>query len=428
MSTPPRIGVKQSQQLKLTTGLFASITALRLDAGGLTRYLEEQAAENPALVLSQAKIMPGEWLPRWDTVLPGRGGMDPAFVPDSAPSLLAHVTAVIGAMTLSPAETRIALALVEGLEPSGWLGPSLASVAARLSVPESAVAVMLQRLQAIDPPGLFARNLAECLLLQARDAGADDALMQVILDHLPLMAAGDVDRLATLARTTPDRILACFRLIRSFNPKPGAQFAAHAAVAVREPDLIARREGASWVVALNRSALPDVQILPGRGGGQAAARATLRLVEARNATLLRVGQEILARQYGALDRGLSALLPLTMADIAAALGLHKSTISRVVAGASVDTPRGTWWLRSLFSGDMGGEGWSAAALRARIAELVASEPQGAPLGDDDIAAALQRAGAVIARRTVAKYREMLGIPAAHRRRRAFGDQKRRHRG
>jgi RNA polymerase sigma-54 factor len=141
------------------------------------------------------------------------------------------------------------------------------------------------------------------------------------------------------------------------------------------------------------------------------------MIEGRNATLLSVGQDILHRQTGALEAGLGALVPMTMAEVASAVGLHEGTISRVVAGTSVDTPRGTWWLRALFTKAVREGGPAAGALRDRLAKLVAEEDPDHPLSDDALAAALAEGGAPIARRTVAKYRAMLNLPPAHRRRR-----------
>ena len=135
------------------------------------------------------------------------------------------------------------------------------------------------------------------------------------------------------------------------------------------------------------------------------------------ATLLSLGQEILTRQVAALDAGMGSLVPMTMAEVAEALGLHESTVSRVVAGTAVDTPRGTWWLRSLFSRSLREGGPASGALRDRLARLVAAEDPDAPLSDDALATALTEGGAAIARRTVAKYRAMLNLPPAHRRRR-----------
>ena len=415
MKSRTRIGVTQSQRLQLSLGLSASLRVLRADAAGLTRYLEEQAAENPALILQPPPL--GEWLPRWQGAF--AGARDVAAVANAPASLMASVTGQIAAMGLTPSDQRIALALTEALEPSGWLGRGTGEVAADLGLSVAEVEAVLAQLQRVEPTGLFARSLAECLRLQAVEEGTYDAVMAVILDHLDLMAAGEVARLARLAGVDAAAVLARFRLIRRLDPKPGAQFAPMAAP-VREPDLILRRGAAGWEVSVNRSALPALCVAEGRGAGHGAARAVVRMVDRRNQTLLQVGQAVLARQADALEVGLTALRPLTMAEVAEALGLAQSTISRVIAGASIDTPYGTWWLRALFSGAAGDgpgkAGRSAAALRAKLAEVVAAEPPERPLSDVALGAVLADSGAGIARRTVAKYREMLGIPPAHRRR------------
>ena len=417
MSTRQRIGVTTRQRLSLTAGLHASIRVLKADAAGLARYLEEQAAENPALILRPAAM--GEWLPRWDGALQG-GGSGEALdqVEGAGPSLMAHVSGWIARQRMGAEDQRIALALTEGLEPSGWLGVATGAVAAELGVPEVRVALDLARLQRIEPAGLFARSLAECLLLQAEAEGEVDPVLRGVIADLELVAAGDIGRLARKLGVGEGEVTGAIRRLRGMNPKPGAQFDMLAAP-VREPDLIARKGMEGWMVSLNRSALPEIAVKAGRGEGQGAARAVQRLVEARNDTLLRVGREILRRQEAALDHGASRLVPMTMAEVGAATGLHESTVSRVVAGTSVDTPKGPLWLRALFSGAMGGEGApdiSAAALRARLAEMVAAEDRTRPLSDEALVVALQAEGAVVARRTVSKYREMMGIAPARLRR------------
>jgi RNA polymerase sigma-54 factor len=329
---------------------------------------------------------------------------------------MAHVTGKIAAMGLRGAELQVAAVLADALEPSGWLGCDLDTAAAQAGVSPDVAGDVLRRLQGIDPAGLFARSLAECLLLQAVEAGVDDPVLRGVLGHLGLMACGDVARLARLLGVPADEVQARFRVIRRFDPKPGAQFSALSAM-VREPDLIVRKRVEGWVVSLNRSALPAMAVSVGRGDGRGAARAVIGLVESRNATLLRVGADVLRRQEAALEAGLSALLPLTMGEVAGALGLHESTISRVVAGTSIDTPRGTLWLRAMFSARLGGSARSAAGVRAMLADMVTREPVTAPLSDDALVQALSGQGVTIARRTVAKYRDMLGIPPAHRRRR-----------
>jgi RNA polymerase sigma-54 factor len=279
--------------------------------------------------------------------------------------------------------------------------------------------------------------------------------MHVILAHLDLLAEGQTARLARLCGCDEAGVLARFRLIRTMNPKPGTLFSGAAPALGREPDLLARPDAQGrWSLALNRSALPSLSpeprperdSAPEAAGQRSAAKAMCNMLQARNETLLRVGQEIALRQRAALVDGPGALVPMTMADLAEVLGLHVSTISRVVAGASMDSPFGVWWLRQMFSGARGpgraarrgieqgtdtdtsaptegtGPVLSAAALRHRLGRIVAAEPDGAPLSDAALADRLaEETGVRLARRTVAQYREAEKIPPAHRRKRlGFG--------
>jgi RNA polymerase sigma-54 factor len=417
MTQRQRIEVKQTLRLKLSTGLRASIAMLRLDAAGLARHLEEQAAENPALVLVQP--VPRDWLPRWTGVLPGEARIDMAEVmAGPGPSLIAHVSAEIDRRMKTVEDRRIALALAEALAPSGWLDQPLLAIARDLGCRVAEVEAVLHRLQEIEPVGLFARNLGECLKLQAQEAGLYDRVMKVILSHLDKLAAGETGCIAQLAGVEEAEVLRRFRLIRTMNPKPGSAFDPLMAETLREPDLLARpRPDGDWEVTLNGSALPGLLVsTEAASEARAAAKMLERMVLARNETLLRVGAEVLRRQRLALSEGAARLLPMTMAEVATALDLHESTVSRVVAGTSVDTPRGVWWLRNLFSRGLGGEAVSAAGLRDLLARKIAGEAPGAPLSDEALAQSLAADLAIpLARRTVAKYRGMLGIPPAHRR-------------
>jgi RNA polymerase sigma-54 factor len=384
-------------------------------AAALTSRLEVAALER----LVARGPRPGEWLPRWNFVFaaPESGEIEQAA---AGPSLMAHVLAAIDRRMTNASDRAIALALAEALEPSGWLGQTVNSIAAHLNVRPREVEAVLKRLQEFDPVGLFARDLAECLKLQAQEEGVYDAVMVTVLQNLDLLAKGDLARLATLAKVTPGEIALRFKLIRAMNPKPGAEFDALSVPRPREPDLLARRgPNADWEITLNRSSLPSLRLVdPGAGGAAAlaAAKSVARMVEARNTTLLRVGRDILQRQIRALNNGPGALIPMTMAEVAEALALHESTISRVVAGTSVDTPRGVWWLRALFSRGLGEGQVAGAALREQLSRLVAEEDKAAPLSDEALAAELSQGGAALARRTVAKYRATLRIPPAHRRR------------
>ena len=412
MKSRNRITIQQSQRLTLTASLAASMSILRSDAEGLNRYLEDQASENPSLLLSRPVSL--EWTPRWKSALaPADHLPETAAV---APSLVAHALALVNRLRFQGRSLRISHALVEALEPSGWLGRSLALVAQGTGATIAEIEVVLHRLQAeAEPSGLFARTLEECLRLQAADNDDLDSAMLAVLGRLELVGRGEIDRLARDAGLEVATVRSTIARLRGYDPKPGARFQPLAAP-VREPDLIAERGPQGWTVALNRSSLPVLSLAEGKADGRAAARELIRLVENRNATLLTVGQEILSRQEAALNEGSGALVPMTMAEVAAAVGLHESTISRVVAGTAVDTPGGTWWLRALFTGAVREGGPAAGALRDRLARLIAAEDPAAPLSDEDLARALATDGAPIARRTVAKYRAVLNLPPAHRRR------------
>jgi RNA polymerase sigma-54 factor len=421
MARHQSISLSQRQRLQLNTGLQTAITLLRMDAGGLTRYLEEQAERNGYLAVEAPPLDPVAWTPRWTTAFHGTGGE----MPDTAqpgPSLMAHVLSQIETVTRSERERGIALVLAEAIEPSGWLGRPLAELAAEARCSVGDAEAVLMRLQRMEPTGLFARSLAECLRLQAADADRLDPVMAGVLENLDLLAEGRTARLAEICDATEAEVLARLRVIRSFDPKPGAQFEP-GTVDAREPDLTVTAGPQGWQVALNRSALPAVSVRrPGVRPADPAERAALadalglcRMVEQRNATLLRVAQEVISRQQAVLDHGLGALQPLGMAEVAEAVGLHESTISRAVAGVALSTPGGTYALRSLFGPRVGDT--SAAAIRAEIARLVAAEDAGAPLSDLALTEALAASGRPVARRTVAKYRAQLRIPTAGQRRR-----------
>lgn len=423
MRNRQRLGLIQTQKLALNSSLQASISILRSDAAGLTRYLEEQARDNPHLNLGPPPVS-HDWLPRWSGVFTAQGMGEAAELASAGPSLIAHVMEQIDALDLAPPDQRIALALAEALEPSGWLSGTMEAVARQAGANLPNVEAVLAQLQRLDPAGIFARNLAECLYLQALENDLLSPAMTLILQHLDVLATGDLARLARLAGVDEVEVRDCLREIRAMNPKPGADFAPDSAAFQPAPDLLVMAAGEGWSVALNRSSLPSLRVdatAKGSAAALSAARGVERMIEARNSTLLQVGREVVGRQQEALRRGLIALAPMAMADVAEALGCHESTISRVVAGTSVDTPHGTWWLRMMFSPALGGDGApivSGAAMRQHLAEVIGSEPRGTSLSDGELAEALRlKTGVTLARRTVAKYRESLGIPPAHRRKR-----------
>ncbi len=263
--------------------------------------------------------------------------------------------------------------------------------------------------------------------------------MIVVLDHLDMLANGDLQQLARRAGATTEDIAAVLKLIREMNPKPGEAYEA-APLRVHAPDVIVTAGPHGWVVDLNRSTLPSLTInetyaaavTNGRknkaedaasqfaADSLGSARWLRRALDQRNSTTLKIAGEIIRQQADFLTDGLSALKPLALKDVAEAVSMHESTVSRVTSGLLLATPKGCFPLKSLFSVSLAtdeGDSKAAAAVRNMIEAIIAGEPAGKPYSDDAIAGMVSEKGVKLARRTVAKYRDMLKIPSSSERRR-----------
>ncbi len=384
LTTTPRAG------LRLTAGLAQAISLLSLTAGELAARLAVEATSNPALRL----VPPADG--------PSRPLFDPEGVAASPGSLIAHVLAQIAAMRLAPRPLAIALALAEGLEPTGWLGPAPAMIARACGVPEAEVLAVLARLQRIEPGGLFARTLAECLRLQAEAAGDLTPAVGAVLDHLALLAHGD---LATIARQTgqPEAGLAqAARLIRGLNPKPGLAFDGPMPPPLPS-DLLARRTSGGWEAVAN-PAMFSVEVVPDRGDATAAAGIG-RAIGQRQRIAATVGTFLLRHQAGWLEGG--DLAPLATQALAEMAGLHVATVNRLLRGISIRTPRGTLPLRAFVARPVRRDGPAAETVKRRLAALL-SLPAAERPSDARLAAQLRAEGLTVARRTVAKYRLAIG--------------------
>ena len=354
-------------------------------------------------------------------------------------SLVESVLRQIDLTIFDPAERVIAYALAEALEPTGWLGRPLSDIAAVCGCPEAEVEAVLKTVQRLEPEGVFARGLAECLRIQACERGLLDDVMIVVLDHLDMLANGDLQQLARRAGATTEDISSALKLIREMNPKPGEAYEA-APLRVHAPDVIVTAGPDGWVVDLNRSTLPSLtinetyaaEVTNGRknkaedaasqfaADSLGSARWLRRALDQRNSTTLKIAGEIIRQQADFLADGLIALKPLALKDVAEAVGMHESTVSRVTSGLLLATPKGCFPLKSLFSVSLAtdeGDSKAAAAVRNMIEAIIAGEPAGKPYSDDAIAGMVSEKGVKLARRTVAKYRDMLKIPSSSERRR-----------
>lgn len=356
-------------------------------------------------------------------------------------TLAAHLRQQLQVLPLSPRDLALAGFVVESLDDDGYLRTPLAELLpiVELDPPctSAELQIALKRVQALDPAGVGARSVAECLQLQLPAIECPDlrALAHnVVQQHLPVLAAHDVTGLARLLKVAPARAEAVCDRIRRLDPRPGWRYGS-TAVDYVVPDVVARKVRGEWSVRLNPVVVPRVRLntvyerlfqrhrhaANGELGAQLQeARWTLRNVEQRFATILDVAGAIVRRQKHFLDYGAMAMKPLGLREIADEVGIHESTVSRVTNNKYMATPSGVFELKYFFSRAMvstNGRACSGTAIRGLIKDLIEAEAPAQPLSDAEITRQLGQQGLCVARRTVTKYRQMLRIAAVDRRRR-----------
>ena len=377
----------------------------------------------------------------WHSRSGGLGGEDrPSLeqTPARPHTLREHVIGQIGTDLTDQGDQLIGLHLLDLMDETGYLGGSLDGVALLLGCDLGRVEAVLGRLQQFDPPGIFARDLRECLALQLRDRDRLDPAMQALLDNLPLLAARNISALMRVCQVDAEDVAEMVAEIRSLDPRPGLAFDPPLAQLV-VPDILMRAQPeGGWIVELNAETLPRV-LVNNRYHAQIsraarskvekdyltdrlqAANWLVKSLHQRATTILKVAAEIVRQQDAFFRRGVQSLRPLILRDIAEAIGMHESTVSRVTSNKHMATPRGLYELKYFFTSSIpassGGQAHSAEAVRHLIRSLIDTEPAAATLSDERIVELLQRDGVDIARRTVAKYREAMRIPSSVQRRR-----------
>ena len=469
----PSLQLKLGQQLTMTPQLQQAIRLLQLPALELQAHIRELLETNvmlepmdeaestgtfEALVTAAEQPKPPERADSTVEVLDdgwGEHSVGPAETPWSGDdderqqeyadaagqSLQDHLLWQLEMASLAPRELAIARAIVDAVSDDGYLTESLEEIASTLR-PEiecsaEEVAHVLARVQALDPPGVGARSVSECIELQLRQLdpatpGFATAL-EIARHHLSLVAERELSLLRRELRATEEEIASALALVRSCHPRPGATVSAGSAEYV-VPDVFVRRTEHGWGVEINPATLPRVRLnqsyasLIGRNASHATMRAQLqearwllKSLEIRHETLMKVARSIVERQTAFLEHGEEHMRPMILKDIAEAVTMHESTISRVTSGKYMHTPRGVFELRYFFSSQVegaDGSGTSSTAIRAKIRKLLKDEDPECPLSDGRIAELLSAEGIPVARRTVAKYREAMGIAASNERRRA----------
>ena len=369
----------------------------------------------------------------------GSGDRELELPDESRRTLRDHLAWQLELAHLPPPALAIGRAIIDAINDDGYLTESLESIAEAVAVEVPADAAAVQRalevVQQLDPAGVGARSVAECIELQLGQLDAATPGLGVARAlahrHLELVAGRDLAGLQRELRVSGEELDVALALVRSCHPRPGAAFQASRTEYV-VPDVYARRTPQGWVVELNPAALPRVRLNEGYAGmitrapDHAVLRAQLqearwlvRSLEIRNETMLKVARTIVQRQQSFLDRGEESMQPMILRDVAEAVAMHESTISRVTTGKYLHTPRGVFEFRFFFSSQVAGDdgaGVSSTAIRAKIRKLISQEPPDRPLSDQQIVEMLAADGVQVARRTVAKYREALGIAPSSARR------------
>lgn len=349
-----------------------------------------------------------------------------------------HLATQLAVEIHDPADRIIAVHLIDMLDDAGYLTGDIAQLAELLGCSVARVEATIERLQEFEPPGIFARSLAECLALQLQERGQLDRPTKIVIEHLDLVGKRDWPTLARLCGVNLQHVTKLVSRIRSCNPKPALAFDRAVAQPVI-PDVIMRpRHGGGWLVELNNEALPRVLVnhqyythvskaVRKREEKQYvtecfhSANWLVKSLHQRATTILKVATEIIRQQQEFFLSGIQGLRPLVLRDIAEAISMHESTVSRVTSQKFLATPRGIYELKYFFThaigASNGGDSHSAESVRHRIRKMIDDEAPQAVLSDDALAESLQKEGIDIARRTVAKYREALRIPSSVQRRR-----------
>lgn len=487
---------RQSQQLVMTQQLQQSIKLLQLSAAELQEFIDAELEKNPLLQREEGEANPADEAPPteaasdnddaaefageaqdsfqvaqsdtysretsddkgWDEEEPSYGessysageheGGGRSYDPDeegrgleetltSERNLREHLLEQIAVDITDPVRQLIAVSLADMLDDAGYLREDMSQLVESLGASEELIAHTVKQLQRLDPPGIFARDLTECLSIQLAEMNRLDPVMQTMLANLEMLGKGDVVGLRKLCGVDEEDFAQMLAEIRRCNPKPASGFIRDEAHAVIPDVLVRRGKAGAWMVELNTEALPRVLVnrvyaaqVGGKGDKEAKKYLTeqmnnanwlVKALDQRAGTILKVAQEIVKQQDMFLMHGIRFLKPLVLKDIAEVVGMHESTISRVTTNKFMATPRGTlemkYFFTSSISGSVGDNEFSSKTVQYYIKELIDNETVEDVLSDDTIVQKLKSRNIDVARRTVTKYREAMHIPSSVVRRR-----------
>lgn len=496
MALAARLQLRQSQSLVMTPQLMQSIRLLQLTHLELERFIDEEIERNPLIeraaantdepvaedrhvaeagdvtdfdrdIPLSAEAMSAQLDASLENVFPddpgtvehldptlsaqwrsatgtggaggtGLDGLDLDAIASAGTSLHEHVNGQIALAFRDRVERVIAGELCEALDDNGYLTVTPDEIASRLGVEPDLVSAVLAQCQGLEPAGIFASGLAECLTIQLKARDRFDPAMRVLIENLPMLARRDFDSLRRLCVVDEADLLDMLAEIKALDPRPGLAFSGGAAEIIVPDVLVRAASDGSWLVELNPDVLPRVLVdqsyyaqvsRHARAGEEKAflteclqsANWLARSLDQRARTIIKVATEVVRQQDAFLVHGVRHLRPLNLKTVADAIGMHESTVSRVTANKYMLTPRGMFELRYFFTAAIasaeGGDAHSSEAVRDRIRQLIDEESPANVLSDDAIVDMLRATGVDIARRTVAKYREGMSIPSSVERRR-----------
>ena len=472
--------LKFSQNLALTPQLQQSIRLLQLSSQELNQELETILQENPLLERTDknddgsesteffipnnnsAELSPQDEKQasneiaqddvgdeyfgasshqRWEENNHNDDDGDYTFQEAEAPTLHDHLIGQLHLMQLSERDQTLSMYLVDAINEDGYLEQSLEELCEllpeELEIELLELQTALKHIQHLDPIGVGARDLAECLVLQLQmlpeDTSQRELAIKVAAQYLPSLASRDYAKLKKALHCDDETLKAVQQMLKQLNPRPGADFSKIAAGHYIQHEVIVKKVKGHWIASLNDEVVPKLRInemyanILKRNRGSSGqylssqiqeAKWMIKNIQQRFSTILRVSQAIVDQQSSFFEHGEIAMRPLVLREIADELGLHESTISRVTTRKYMLTPRGVYELKYFFGSHVAteaGGACSATAIRALIKQMIAEENPKKPLSDNQLTEVLSKQGIVVARRTIAKYRESLNIPAANQR-------------
>jgi RNA polymerase sigma-54 factor len=455
----PTLQLKLGQSLTMTPQLQQAICLLQLPLLDLSAQIQEALEENVMLEMEDLPDVPktsAETTAEIETIRAedswqlssmeriqdggwnGEGRPISEFADESGQSLREHLLWQLELENFSPREALIGEALIDSINDDGYLTAAPEDItdfiAAEAGVSIEEIEQALNKVQRLDPAGIGARSLSECIVLQLRQLASAtpgvELAISMATDFLPSIAAKEYGEIRRALRTSEEDFEVALALVKSCNPKPGLAVSPAAPEYVI-PDVFVRKIDGRWQVEVSASGIPRLSVNQQyakllRGSGDHAvlrtqlqeARWLVRSLEIRNETLMKVATCIVARQREFLEHGDEAMKPLVLRDVAETIGMHESTISRVTTSKYMHTPRGVFEFKYFFSSHLStvdGEDQSSTSVRAKIRKLIGAENPAKPLSDNKIAALLADEGITVARRTVAKYREALRISSSSER-------------